>query len=100
MHMVGRDDLTIKAKISGGAGITGNSAFKAEIKGCPDRGINTHTGHHAAEQELGDVCRFQVIKQIGFPEAVGVVLGDYCLISKRQNSVVDIYSRRIWQKEC
>lgn len=99
MHVVGRDVLTIEAKISGGAGVAGNGAIKTQIKGSPDGGINTHAGHHTAQQELGDVCRFQMIKQIGFTEAVGVVFGDYCLIRQRRDGLIDLYARCIRKEE-
>ena len=99
MYMRGRDGFTIKTEITGRASIAGNGAFKAQVKSRSDCGINAHAGHHAAEQELVNVGRFQMIIQVGFPEAVWVMLDDYRFVSQRLNSMIDLYSRCIRQEE-
>ena len=97
--MLGRHGDTIERQILGGAGIMGNGTIKTKIKGGPDRGINTHAGHHAAQKQTVNLGIPELLQKGCLAKTVWKMLDNDRLIRQRPDAVMNSNPGCVRQKE-
>lgn len=99
MHFVGIDFLTHALQRFCGAGIADNGAVVSEVLGGSYGGIDTHVGHHSADDQMLHVVCVQQICQWGFAETIWEILYDHRFAFDGEDIAVNLRSNGVWNKE-